>query len=89
MITDQKTCIFSKPHYVQVLVNQFDIIEMDISLDTGKPAPLQFPAKASMGAAILLRNQNNGYQNQNSNLTILYQIHPLKHLHGRRHLGFI
>jgi hypothetical protein len=42
MITDQKTCIFSEPHYVRVLVNQFDSIEIDIRLDTGKPAPFQF-----------------------------------------------
>jgi hypothetical protein len=42
MITDQKTCVFSEPHYVRVLVNQFDSIEIDIRLDTGKPVPFQF-----------------------------------------------
>lgn len=42
MFGDQKTCLFYQPHYVQVLVNQFDNIEIDIRLDSGRAAPFMF-----------------------------------------------
>lgn len=42
MMSDQKTCIFSEPHYVPVLLSDFENIEIDIRLDTGKPVPFQF-----------------------------------------------
>lgn len=39
---DQKTCIFFQPHYVRVLVNQFDNIEVDIRIESGAAVPFQF-----------------------------------------------
>lgn len=42
MFSDQKTCIFSKPHYVPVLLTDFENIEIDIRLDTGYAVPFQF-----------------------------------------------
>lgn len=42
MFSDQKNCIFSKPHYVPVLLTDFSNIEIDIRLDTGNVVPFQF-----------------------------------------------